>query len=191
MTSSGLSTTTAPPPAPRLLRETQATIMAWKRQTFGPSTPQRTLARAAEELGKVFRAVTSEAPPIKIAEEAAGVALILADIGEWLGVGDWLFGAVEPRIYGPVKLCGFALTQLGYLTREIEYIASGEVPRSRSVALRELRALLGALKEISSIYGMSLESAIDAKMAINRGRDWVCDGTGHGYHRRPAEGGAL
>jgi hypothetical protein len=33
-------------------------------------------------------------------------------------------------------------------------------------------------------YGLSLDDAIDAKMGINRARQWNLDGTGHGYHVR-------
>ncbi len=172
--------TTTPP------RETQETIMAWKRATFGPSTPLRTLAGATEELSELFRKITSDAPPAAVVEEAADVALLLCDIGEWLGASDWLFGVREPRLYRPVRLTGYALTQIGLLVFDVELIVDGDPSRSQSIALRNLRAVLGALRELSSIYGQDLRSAIDAKMAINRTRKWELDGTGHGYHRGAA-----
>lgn len=33
--------------------------------------------------------------------------------------------------------------------------------------------------------GVDLHAEIDRKMAVNRGRTWKRDSTGHGYHVRP------
>lgn len=165
-------------------KETQPAILEWKRVTFGPSAPMRTISRAAEELAELMRAVTSSAPTDKIAEEAADVALILADIGELLGTADWLFGATGPHIYRPVRLTSYALTQLGLLAFDVELITTGADERSQSIALRNLRSVIGSLKELVEGYGRDLGQEIDRKMAVNRARRWDLDGTGHGYHRR-------
>ncbi|MBP2302559.1 hypothetical protein [Azospirillum picis] len=157
--------------------------MEWKLSTFGRSTPIRQMARATEELGELFRAITSDAAPEKIVIEAADVALILADIGVLLGTADWLFGARPPRISRPVRLVTYTVTQLGLLAHEVEMISSGDAGRSQSMALSALRAVIGALQELVGCYGHDLKLAIDAKMAINRGRKWTLDGTGHGYHQ--------
>lgn len=39
-----------------------------------------------------------------------------------------------------------------------------------------------ALYRLADRMGFDLEDEIDRKMAINRGRNWKLDGTGHGYH---------
>ncbi|WP_376959689.1 hypothetical protein ABNQ39_07200 [Azospirillum sp. A26] len=166
-----------------LRQETQASIMEWKLATFGVSSPIRQMARATEELGELFRAVTSDSAPEKIVIEAADVALILTDIGVLLGTADWLFGARRPHINRPVRLVTYTVTQLGLLAHEVEMISSGDAGRSQSMALASLRAVIGALQELVDCYGHDLKLAINAKMAVNRTRKWNLDGTGHGYHR--------
>lgn len=172
-------------PVPPKPRETQATIMAWKRETFGPSSPMRTLARAAEEAAELFRAITSDAPPEKIVEEAADTALILADIGELLRLTDWLFVPRAPMIRRPTKLAGYVLGHLGNLTRELDDYTDGGDPRAstHTTACALLGVVIGGLEELCGCYGHSLRDAIDSKMAINRTRKWNPDGTGHAYHR--------
>ncbi|WP_434619314.1 hypothetical protein [Azospirillum sp. B2RO_4] len=176
-------------PAPSKPRETQATIMAWKRETFGPSRPMRTMARAAEEAAELFRAITSDAAPEKIVEEAADTALILADIGELLRLNDWLFMTRAPMIRRPAKLAGYVLTHLGTLSGELDAYTDGDGVSdtlAHTTACALLRAVIGGLEELCGCYGHSLRDAIDAKMAVNRTRKWNPDGTGHGYHRGAA-----
>lgn len=175
-------------PAPSKPRETQATIMAWKRETFGPSSPMRTLARAAEEAAELFRAITSDAPPEKIVEEAADVALILADIGELLRLTDWLFLPSAPMLRRPTKLAGYVLTHLGTLVREVDDYTDGDgsQPNAHTTACGLLRAVIGGLEELCGCYSHSLRDAVDSKMAVNRTRKWTPDGTGHAYHRGAA-----
>jgi NTP pyrophosphatase (non-canonical NTP hydrolase) len=40
------------------------------------------------------------------------------------------------------------------------------------------------LYRLAAMCGRDLHEVIDSKMAVNRGRKWKSDGTGHGYHVR-------
>jgi hypothetical protein len=171
-------------PAAALPGETQASILEWKRATFGVSTPMRQMARAVEEAAELFRAVTSGADPSRVSVEAADVALILADIGELLGVADWLADGRPTRISQPERLVAFVVTQLGCLAREVAEIDPEQGESGLYVPRSILRSIIGALQELVE-FG-DLKGVIDAKMAINRARVWSLDGTGHGYHRSAA-----
>lgn len=98
-------------------RETQQSITEWADSAFGPAPSiARIAARANEEMAELLRAATSDAPPDKIAAEAADVVIVMY--------------------------------------------------------------------RLLTVIGADLQDAIDAKMAINRKREWRKDGTGHGYHVR-------
>ncbi|MGF7178399.1 hypothetical protein [Azospirillum doebereinerae] len=148
--------------------ETQASILTWERHTFGPSTPMQTLARAADELAGLFDAVATSSEPERIVGKATAAALALVSIGELLGTTDWLFGGREPRMYRPARLVGYTLTQLGLLTFDVELVSTGDPARSQSVALRNLRAVVGALRELVGCYGRDLTHEVDRAMAAAR-----------------------
>ena len=100
------------------MRETQASIVAFADEAFGPApSVARIAARANEEMAELLRAATMpDSDPRLVAREAADVVIIL--------------------------------------------------------------------HRLAHVCGCDLGGEIDAKMAINRGRTWMRDGTGHGYHVR-------
>ena len=56
-------------------------------------------------------------------------------------------------------------------------------------AITEAADVVIILYRLAEVNGLSLEEAIDRKMAVNRRRQWEKDGTGHGYHVRKADAG--
>lgn len=49
-------------------------------------------------------------------------------------------------------------------------------------AAPEMADVVILLYRLATRMGVDLHGEVDRKMAINRGRSWVSDGTGHGYH---------
>lgn len=50
-------------------------------------------------------------------------------------------------------------------------------------AVEEIADIVIVLSRIVAAHGADLQDAIDAKMAINRKREWVLTGDGHGQHK--------
>jgi NTP pyrophosphatase (non-canonical NTP hydrolase) len=97
--------------------ETEATIVAWADETFGPTSSNiRVAARANEEMAELLRALSADDNHPKAAAEIADVVIVL---------------------------------------------------------MRCARNL-----------GTTVDAEVQRKMAINRGRIWNKDSTGHGYHVR-------
>jgi NTP pyrophosphatase (non-canonical NTP hydrolase) len=63
-----------------------------------------------------------------------------------------------------------------------ELLAKLAVNDTTPEAVEEVADIVIVLYRLVENHSRSLHDAIDAKMAINRGRNWALDGTGHGYH---------
>ena len=50
-------------------------------------------------------------------------------------------------------------------------------------ASEEIADIIICLFRLSCILGVDIDSAIDAKMCINRSREWELDGYGNGQHK--------
>ena len=75
-------------------RETQASIEAWRVETFGPSkTTVRMAARANEEMAELLRALTVDDANPAAASECADVVIVLYGVASRLGVD--LFDEVD------------------------------------------------------------------------------------------------
>jgi len=82
----------------------------------------------------------------------------------------------------------------------------GKQAHPKSIAIRALEELIELLKAIdnestqriheeiadveicmaylAAVVGCNIQNEIENKMAINRQREWVCDGNGNGYHKK-------
>jgi len=161
--------------------ETIESIAAWQDATFGPvQSRARSIARANEELAELIRAWTSNEPPEKIIAEAADVVIVLCALA-WMMrakdeevsldfLGD---GIIQPRHAVPAmaKCMAFALNQV---TEDI-------IPFSLHVTVMYI---MSYAKGLVAALGGKLQDAVDAKMVINRARQWKHDGTGHAYHMK-------
>lgn len=66
----------------------------------------------------------------------------------------------------------------------VEAIEAGEVARNNRGKLgEELADVVIVVMNIAHQAGIDLQAEIDAKMAINRARQWAVDGKGNGQHK--------
>jgi 5,10-methylenetetrahydrofolate reductase len=157
--------------------ETQASIASWAEQTFGPAESlARIAARANEEMAELLTAVTLEAPPEKLAEEAADVKIISYRLATRLRLD--LDARLITWTADPLG-ADWHVTQANFaLAKVIHYLSEGH----RSLAGGVLVDCIGQLERFSRAVGMDLDEALEKKMEINRRRHWRLDGSGHGYH---------
>jgi len=74
----------------------------------------------------------------------------------------------------------YALRAQEELAELIEAIENGETGKNIALEAADVTILL---HRITGTLGRELYDAVDEKMAINRGRDWVPDGNGVGQHK--------
>lgn len=146
--------------------ETQQTISEWARASFGDVGSTRSiLTRANCELAELVHAIECGAPTEKIASEIADVIIVLCRYPD-----DFEYVSPANR---PLRLhLDSALWNLNG-AMNTEHIGAQK---------RGVREVVDALVRIAELLGLNLSDAIDAKMAVNRGRTWVSKGAGHGQH---------
>ncbi len=66
-----------------------------------------------------------------------------------------------------------------------ELICAATSDRPARELIEEAADITIILYRLAERNGFDLDAAIDAKMALNRMREWKRDGTGHGYHIEP------
>ena len=74
----------------------------------------------------------------------------------------------------------YAIRAQEELAELIEAIEANEPDKNIALEAADVTILL---HRITGTLGLELYAAIDEKMAINRGREWVPDGNGVGQHR--------
>lgn len=168
-------------------QETQATILAWADETFGPvRDPLRSATRVHEELLELSNAILLGKSDEVVREEAADVSICLyrlaavmsADLDRRVASAMMMGMPKElvPESDSPSRAVLRAETKLVIAKNMI----ADEFPRTR--VLQEITAVRVILEELVTRLGGSLAHEVDAKMAINRERKWQRDGSGHGYH---------
>lgn len=169
-----------------MTHETQASIEAWRRETFGPpSSAARMTARANEEMAELLREVTREDPDnARILVECADVLIVLYGVAELLDVAldddsvfRYLRGGVSCREGALSVEAGYAN---GVLAMLFENLVRPDALASARRAIIVQIAL--SLDRLAVSAGGNLDDAVDAKMAINRARDWKLTDRGHGRH---------
>jgi len=172
-------------------QETQASVVSWAEQTFGPAhSDLRVATRVHEELLELSKAVLSGESDERIREEAADVAICLYRLAAVLGSDldrrsqqAVMMGQAKelvPETDSPARAVLRAETKLVVAKNMI----ADSFPRTRT--LQEVTAVRVILEEVVARHGGSLTDEVDAKMSINRSRVWRLDGTGHGYHEPQA-----
>lgn len=158
--------------------ETMDSCVQWARDTFGeaPAT-DRVLARAAEEVAEMLRALTSNQPKARVAEEAADAAIILFRAIFNLRGAVAVRQAPVPSYDSPKAVAIEAYQALGRAMAAEEH-------DDPSLALFEAILTFRVLETLIWQMGSSPQREIDTKMAINRKRRWQATTDGHGYHIR-------
>ena len=163
--------------------ETQRTVSDWAEATFGPaSSDARVAARIMEELAELLREITSEAVPSRITDECADVAIILCRLGMRRGASLSFTGTNSVNTL--YRLAGALSTRLGLIFYEC---CRGDYEASVS-EIGDMQSLMGTLNSICKLYDTTLAAAVQAKMEVNRAREWALTDDGHGYHVRKKEG---
>lgn len=156
----------------------QRDITAWADAAFGgPWTSNaRGVARMLEEVAELVTAVTTGAPPERVAGECADVMIcalrLAAATGSDLEVGLAHWAPPEE------------VSQIFYLSSEILRVTSlvlDVVTHDRNPSYL-LVSLASRLRELCIVSERDLWIEVDAKMRINRAREWAPDGTGCGRH---------
>jgi phosphoribosyl-ATP pyrophosphohydrolase len=169
-----------------MARETQASICEWASATFDdPGSNYRVAVRAQEEMVEGLRAETIGKSSENIAEEIADTAIVMLRLMQRLGVEidetDGSDGGYVPSVSRNLAFANRVLASIIEDLSDRDYI-----PAVTAATL--LGRIWGRLHGCCDELGVPLWDAIQAKMAINRKRRWVLDGTGHGYHVRKAPG---
>lgn len=168
------------------MRETQVSICEWASATFDePGSNYRVAVRAQEEMVEALRAETIGLHAEKVAEEIADTAIVLLRLMQRLGIEvEDTDGLTAGYVSGVRQNLAFANRVLADCIEELSERDSIHSVRAGTFLGRIWDRLCGCCDEL----GIDLWDAINTKMAINRKRQWVRDGSGHGYHVRKAEG---
>lgn len=178
------------------MRETHASIEAWRAETFGAQQASlaRKAARVNEEFAELLRAWTAGKPDAAVLEEMADVAICLAMILPERAWTDALRGQKDAAGL-PIGLPSFhdAIRNTVEDMADLVVLAlRDDAENAAGYGFFFLRTLADAADLVSVRGPGRLAAAIDDKMTINRQRVWRRDGTGHGYHLRasvPGEAG--
>lgn len=88
------------------------------------------------------------------------------------------------QIFGPVssnaRVAARANEEMAELLRALT--ADDNHPK----AIEEIADIFIVLYRLADRMGIDIHSEVNRKMAVNRGRKWAMDNTGHGYHVQTA-----
>lgn len=171
------------------MRETSESISQWAEATFGPAVSLASIAaRALTEMAELVRKVTGPEPdPKALAEECADVVIVLARLAHRCGC-EIFSGETTPYPHWiPPTLIGEALLTLAKMS-EVLMRKCPENQFDRNLSQHRCIAIRWLLQSACTQLGHDLRAEVDAKMAINRAREWKLDGHGHGQHVKLNEG---
>lgn len=162
------------------MAETQATIAQWANDTFGRTNPLRVATRAITETAELLAVYSADTlDRAALIEEAADIAIVLSRLELMLAGDD------DPQWDGLVA-SGEAQLSVGHMIGSIPQgvadIIRRLIDQDRDGAALACEGVLSDLADLVAWFGGSLPAAIDAKMAVNRKREWRRSGDGHGYH---------
>lgn len=163
------------------MTETQLSISLWAIETFGRPQKRATIAsRAADELDELL-----DAPADRVPQELADVHIVLYQLANRLGIDmddevskhcneiTKIFGLQTKDYHEVLDLADELMSALVE-----ELLERDDYPR----ATGKLIELCVVLRLIAVLHGINLHDEVNRKMAVNRARKWVTDGTGIGQH---------
>jgi NTP pyrophosphatase (non-canonical NTP hydrolase) len=163
--------------------EDQVSIARWAMETFGqPASDARVLTRAIEEMTELLRALAADDGNPKANEEAADVMIVLYRLAHRMGF--ILRHAAETAPWVPMDgetYLSIAASANVFLAQALDRMTHGKHPE---YTIELIAMAARTLEMMVADRGGSLDDAVNAKMTINRKREWKQDGTGHGYHVR-------
>lgn len=171
--------------------ETQASIVAWAVETFGPADSfRRVVVRACEEVIELQRAISVEAPPSDMAIELADIAIVMCRVATMRETDLYIRFAhvhLAPQQFNPdwyERFYALALAVEERLLTLKKIPCTCDLGHALDPGRIQIEAIGRELRMMSAMCGADIRTSIDTKMAINRAREWTLDGFGHGYHVR-------
>lgn len=165
-------------------RESQDSIGRWRLDAFGPSASMFSMiVRTKGEVHELLEEVDRCAPACGdgVFDEMADVAICLYSVAAEAGGDlDASAGTLEDLFRvetDPVHLVTDVDANLSNALRWAAF-----APDRPMSVMRGVTFAMAALQRIASLYGEDLHARVDAKMAVNRKREWRPDGRGHGQH---------
>lgn len=161
--------------------ETQASILAWARETFGHNEPKIIASRCALEVAELLHRIVYGAPPEKIIDECADVAVMISQVAELREID----AALEAAMMGPttmpdpIILAGEVTAKFGTIFQLLRW--PNTTPRERTI-YGELWKCLEGIVELVGGPTLTLVEARDNKMKVNRGRKWHTAADGRSQH---------
>jgi hypothetical protein len=155
--------------------ETQATITAWQRATFGPGgTLFRQATRANIEMAELLVKISADGSHAEIRREIADVAIVLYGVAT-LGGFDLAaqHQSVPTWCNEEDDVVLFAHSRMAEMLWRIH---------NRKPFIIVTRQVFASLRRACVLFGGDLDAEVDAKMAINRARCWMMTDLGHGRH---------
>lgn len=194
-----------------MTRETPASILEWSRKTFGERSALSIATRASKEVNEVMCAILNDAPEAAIHEELADCAVMLWQVHELLepGHADAPYRlrfapggeAARQNVCPALSAIQFqrrfttvleelvkqealrAATDLGDVTRGVHAVQHAKLTLKDSMLL---------LERLAWFFGIDIHAHVDAKMLINRARNWERLENGSYQHvETPTNGHAL
>ncbi len=160
-----------------MTHETSESIYQWQRATFGEYNSHfRQASRALTEMAELMDAVSSGNSREKIIEECADIAIVMYGYIEAAQVSINKPQLAQLQYKNPVESAALASCEL---SRILLKLSDGY---NTSETTTETWWLYYSLQEICESLQGNLQDAVDAKMQINRARQWVYDGTSHSGH---------
>jgi len=154
--------------------ETQDTIVAWSRETFGPpASAELIAARAAEESCELASGYFGGGDLADLGAELADVFIVTCQVAELYNIKMLIKdgATAQPhRVLAPQVLNLSAVILAGTVDEKLHI-----TPHLR--ALQDVLTIMAV-----SIGSKTLQELVDAKMQINRGRSWKTDKNGVGQH---------
>jgi hypothetical protein len=165
------------------MRENQESVEKWATDTFGVDASDASVAvRANMEFIEFLQSCTAGAGKPDVVELGDTVIVLFRLASRWgLNIDGYVN---QGRQFYSCDLASLVRTA----TRRMGIVVGGAICRTPEVPT--LAALISDLNEICLILDHKLGEVIDAKMVINRRRQWhVVDG--HGFHKHAPEGDAA
>lgn len=161
------------------MTETQATIAQWADHTFGPTNALRVATRAFTETAELLAVYSAETlNRAALIEEAADIAIVLSRLELMLAGDDPQWDALVASGESQLSI----EHMISSIPQGVADIIRALIEQDRDSASLACDGVLSDLADLVAWFGGHLPAAIDAKMAVNRKREWRHSGDSHNYH---------
>lgn len=163
-------------------KENPLTILGWNQATFGCPSTKHIAFRTDAELTELLLAIYFDLPPEKIFEELADVAIMTWAVAAAMQID------ARPVIRENMRLPSERVSALVLASRlRARYGVflqnySGRTSPGYKEIQRPFALALQWLEMLIEYYNVDIASIVDAKMAINRKRNWNNTGGGNYQH---------